>query len=77
MATESRADDDAIFDPDRQRLTGGATRAGLRVIAQQQASVRGIGGLSRSNLLRERSGSGNGRRPRGRMSLLRDEGDEG
>lgn len=73
---ESRADDDAIFDPDRQRLTGGATRAGSRFIAQRQASMRGIRGMSRSYLLHS-PGSGNGRRPRGRMSLLGDEGNEG
>jgi len=67
------ADDDSMFDPDRQRLSGGATRVGARVLAQ--ASARGMGGgLSRSRL--QGPGSGNGRRPRGRMSLIaRDEGE--
>ena len=67
------ADDDSMFDPDRQRLSGGATRVGARVLAQ--ASARGMsGGLSRTRL--QGPGSGNGRRPRGRMSLIaRDEGE--
>ena len=67
------ADDDSMFDPDRQRLSGGATRVGARVLAQ--ASARGMSsGLSRSRL--QGPGSGNGRRPRGRMSLIaRDEGE--
>ena len=67
------ADDGNLFDPDRQRLTGGATRVGRRALAQ--ASVRSImgGGMSRSRL--QGAGSGDGRRPRGRMSLLGDGGE--
>ena len=79
--TAPSAEDTSPFDPNRQRLSGGNTRAGRRALAQ--ASVRGGlssglgGGASNRSLSSSRSlgrhqsssGSGRGRRP---MSLLVD-----
>ena len=79
--TAPSAEDTSPFDPNRQRLSGGNTRAGRRALAQ--ASVRGglssgLGrGASNRSLSSSRSlgrhqsssGSGRGRRP---MSLLVD-----